>query len=344
MKKSSKRFTISTEAENRHGFRVKNEGIDFSEFASNPIMLWMHRRPKGESKEEILPLGFWEDIELRDGKWTAVPVFDDTDPFAVTIANKVENNTIRMASAGLKPKSGDNAWGIVDGEPWLLQSEAVEISIVDIGSNPEALAVALYDDNNQLITLSADYLQTILTPKSNTNMKVINLSADVLPVIGLAEGAKPEDVAAKITEIVTLAADQKNQLVTLAAEKTAAEAKVAEIQIKLDEQVNLATEAKVVALVDKGEADRKYTADQKPNLVKLAKLDFEGTKSLIDSMPSNPTAKSVVTLGTASATDELIKLSWDELDKSGKLIALKAADPEIFKAKFKEKFGTEYKG
>lgn len=341
MKKSSKRFTISTEAENRHGFQVKTAGIELAEFTENPIMLWMHRRPKGESRDEILPLGFWEDVELRDGRLTAVPVFDDTDNFAMTIYNKVENGTIRMASAGLKPKNGDEAWGLVDGMPWLLKSAAVEFSIVDIGSNPEALSVALYDDSNELITLSADFLQT-LTPKLNNNMKVINLSADVLPVIGLVDGAKPEDVLAKITEIVTLAADQKNQLVTLAADKTAAEAKAASLQIKLDEQVNLAQDAKAIALVDKGCEDRKYTADQVPNLLKLAKLDYEGTKSVIDSMPGNATAKSVMLSGQQAANEEYVKLSWDEMDKSGKLLALKASDLELFKAKFKEKFNKEY--
>jgi uncharacterized protein YrzB (UPF0473 family) len=341
MKKSSKRFTISTETGNKHGFRVDTAGIDLTEFATNPIMLWMHRRPKGESKTEILPLGYWEDIEIRDGKLTAVPVFDDEDDFALSIYKKVENGTIRMASAGLQPGN----WEERSGEVWLARSKAVEFSIVDIGSNPDAVAVHLYDDQNQLIELSAEMIQSIATPKIDANMKMINLSADfVLPVIGLAEGAKPEEVQSKISEIVQLAASQKEQLATLAAEKVQATEKVTKLQAKLEEQINLAKQEKVTALVDGAVTARKITADQKEHFVKLAAADFDAAKSVLDSMPAAPTAKSVVEKSAEDANAELIKLTWDELDKSGKLIQLKASDPESFKAKFKAKFGTEYKG
>ena len=91
MKKSSKRFPINTEVTNGNGFRVSTEGVDLSHFKLNPLLLWMHVRPKGKSKDEILPLGYWEDIQLKDGQITGVPVFDDEDEFAMKIYRKVEN-------------------------------------------------------------------------------------------------------------------------------------------------------------------------------------------------------------------------------------------------------------
>jgi len=33
--------------------------------------------------------------------------------------------------------------------------------------------------------------------------------------------------------------------------------------------------------------------------------------------------------------------TWDELDKAGLLVALKAEDPELYKEKYKERFGVE---
>ena len=33
--------------------------------------------------------------------------------------------------------------------------------------------------------------------------------------------------------------------------------------------------------------------------------------------------------------------SWDELDKAGKLVELKDAAPDLYKSKFKERFGIE---
>ena len=36
-------------------------------------------------------------------------------------------------------------------------------------------------------------------------------------------------------------------------------------------------------------------------------------------------------------------MSWDELDKAGKLSELRNADLTAFKAKYQEKFGLDYK-
>ena len=59
-------------------------------------------------------------------------------------------------------------------------------------------------------------------------------------------------------------------------------------------------------------------------------------------MPAN---KSVIEqLNLNNADNALLKLSYDELDKSNQLIKLKADNIEAFKEKYKAKFGTEYKG
>ncbi|MGV3588110.1 MAG: hypothetical protein ACO1OF_13980 [Adhaeribacter sp.] len=152
MLKSTKRFTLTSEAPNAYGFRVLTNGIDLSLFRSNPVMLWMHLRAASGHKNEVLPLGYWADIEINDGKITAVPVFDDKDAFAVSIYNKVENGTLRMASAGLMPLQ----WDEKASSKALTKSILKEASIVDIGANPDALAVALYDAQGKLINL-ADY-------------------------------------------------------------------------------------------------------------------------------------------------------------------------------------------
>src|SRR5690606_27483820 len=77
-------------------------------------------------------------------------VFDTGDPFALTIYNKVERGVLRMASAGLVPVE----WNKEALPPVLLKSRMREASIVDIGSNDDALAVALYNDNGDLCNLS----------------------------------------------------------------------------------------------------------------------------------------------------------------------------------------------
>ena len=329
MKKSSKRFTISTEAKNSHGFRVRTEGVDLTDFRKNPLLLWMHQRPKGERSDEILPLGYWADIEVKDGKITGVPMFDESDPFAMKIYNKVENGTIKMASAGLKP----GTFKTEGADKWLWNSSIQEGSLCDIGSNKEALGVALYNEENELVKL-ADFEQTFKT-KSNT-MKSLELPADaVLPLLKLNEGANAADAHEAILKLVTTSNNQAIEIVTLKQEKT-------DLKKELDDLKKADESTKITALVDKAVEDRKITADQKDSMIKLAESNYDSAKSYLESLTPAPTVASQTGKG-GDAAKELMKLSWQELDAQGKLIQLKEENFEGFKEKFKEEFKTEYK-
>jgi hypothetical protein len=331
MKKSTKRFTITSQRPNAHGFRVRTAGVELTDFLKNPILLWMHQRPEGKRADEILPLGYWEDVQVEGDKITGIPVFDDTDEFALKIANKVENGTIKMASAGLRPVEFKN----IDGEDWLERSALVEGTICDIGSNGDALAVALYNEDDQLVTL-ADVWQKDEHNKTQipNTMKTLQLTAGTLGLLKLAEGANEADAHAAILNLVTLSATQKQQLADLKAAKEAAENKLAD-------QVKLANEAKLVALVDQAVEDQKITADEKPFLLKMSLEDAEGLLKLKQPAPG---VNQIINTGAQANTDELMKLSYDELDANNKLIALRQKNLEGFKEKFKEKFGRDYTG
>lgn len=340
LKRSSKTFVISTETPTSKNFRVRVSGIDISEYPSNPLLLWMHQRPTKENDFKVLPLGNMEDVELKDGKLYGTPAFDTTDTFAVSISNKVENGTLRAVSAGLIPLD----WALdANGELWLEKSKLKEVSICDIGSDPSALAVKLYDENEELITLSEEYLSKVAQPNPSFTMKKIELSADMLPIIGLAEGATPDQVQEAIKGLVTLSSTQKTTIDTLTAEKATAETKVIELTKEKDNLVKLANDQKITALVQGAIDAKKITADLKDNFIKLANADFDGTKAVLDSMKSNPSVKTQVEEQKEKAGDEFLKLSWDEMDKNGQLIKLKADHPEIFFAKYKEKFGKDHK-
>lgn len=330
MKKSTKRFVISTEAENSLGFKVRTTGIDLADFNKNPLLLWMHQRPKGERADEILPLGYWDDIEIKNGEITGVPVFDDSDDFAMKIYNKVENGTIKMASAGLKPVQFLES---ADGK-WLEKSSLQEASLVDIGSNKEALAVALYNDDNELVKL-ADFNQTFNINKQK-DMKLIQLSAAaVLPLLKLKEDAGEAEAQVAIQNLVTLAETQKNEILTLKDEKK-------ELQDKIDLQEKEDKKTKAEELVNLAEQERKITKDEVPHYIKLAEADYETTKSILDAKKATPTVASQ--MGKGNSADELVKLSWKELEEKQKLVQLKESNLDAFKEKFKEEFGTEYKG
>lgn len=343
MKKSTKRFVISSSKVNSKGFAVDPKGIELADYEKNPLMLWMHQRPTGKSKDEVLPIGNWVDLMVDEkGNLTGVPAFDESDPFAMQLFHKVENGTLRMASAGLKPKR----WALINGVKTLVASSLAEISLVDIGSDPDALAVVLYNESDELINLGNDFFRSLnldTKPKS-IHMDLIQLKAsEILPLVKLGEGATEEEAVAKVTEILTLAQTQAAEIVTLKSEKTAVEVKLCEKEAELDILQKETRQKEIINLVDTAVSERRITADQKPHFVKLAAVDFDGTRALIESMPANPTVKSQVINLKEDEKAEAIKLGWDLLDKSGKLPELKKNDPETFNLLYKKKFGKDYK-
>lgn len=372
--KSTKRFIISDSRLNAQGFRMLTEGALLDDFEKNPLMLWNHQRPEGTDKNQILPIGHWEDIEVNGDEISGVPVFDDKDEFAMSIFHKVEGGHIRMCSAGAEPLETSEEESVLLPE----QSKATvtkwrlkEASIVDIGANPGALAVALYDANDNLIRLSDPLLKNLIP---NITMTKKTTTAKVAAAkVAAAEAAKAEKVALAAKKVaVQLAEEAKEEgeakLADNDGEAQLAEeepeedkdeiiakltAQVAELTEKLklaEEQVSLADtekeEAKVEQLANKAIALKKITLAQKPHIIKLAKADYNGTVEYLNGIRPQKSVKEIIELsdnGGDGKSDEIAKLSamsWDTLfNTKGAIITLKAQAPDVYKAKFKEKFG-----
>ena len=100
----------------------------------------------------------------------------------------------------------------------------------------------------------------------------------------------------------------------------------------------------IVAIIDKAIAERRITAEQKEAFMALMKTDRGNTEKLLASMKARPFRRIVDELRDETGSPaNLAGKSWDELDKAGKLSELRNADFETFKAKYKEKFGLDYK-
>lgn len=354
MPKSTKRFTISDSRLNSHKFRMLTSGADLTDFIANPIMYWMHTYPLGDSADELLPIGFWDDIKIEGDKITAIPNFDDSDAFAMKIYNKVEHGTLRACSAGAEPKPNGlsaNPADMLPGQtlPTFTQWWLREASICDRGSNAGAVALRI---NGKMVTLSDnnanDVIQS-LQKNLNENMKLTNLTAGAITAMLTAlkldaENATEAEVTAEVEKLVKLSATQVTEIAKLKAAHTAAETKATEFETKLAETVKLAHTAKITQMVNKAKTDRKITEAQVPKYIKLAESDFETTEELLNGMPTSPNITEALEKQTGETSElvELCKLSYTELDKAGKLAKLKALDETIFKEKFKANFGTEY--
>lgn len=100
----------------------------------------------------------------------------------------------------------------------------------------------------------------------------------------------------------------------------------------------------IAAVVDKAVAERRITTEQKDNFMALMKTDRENTEKLLASMKAQPSHRFVdVYRENGGTPTTLADMSWDELDKAGKLSELRNADLSAFKSKYKEKFGLDYK-
>ncbi len=146
MPKSKKRFILSDESLNSKGFFVRTAGIDLPDFKKNPLMYWMHG--EADKNPHALPIGHWTDIQINNNVLSAVPVFDDSDTFAMQIYSKVEHGTIKAASISVEPVELDPNkanWKIGQTKPTVLKSKVDEASIVDRPSNGNALTMRLSD-------------------------------------------------------------------------------------------------------------------------------------------------------------------------------------------------------
>jgi len=135
-------FVISTEAVDSYGTVFKVNGWDLKRYANNPVVGYNHR------------LGAWNDdpdnvigtseVFVEDDKLIGRVVFEsaDVNPKAEKIFQKIQTGTLRMASVGANPTRGhwgDEKLGEDTDVIYFDESELFEWSVVDIGSNAEAL-------------------------------------------------------------------------------------------------------------------------------------------------------------------------------------------------------------
>ncbi|MGM9783127.1 MAG: hypothetical protein ACI3ZV_06530 [Paludibacteraceae bacterium] len=244
-----KEVVISNSKLNSYGFRVLTEGIDTTQYARNPILLWMHNRPFRGTTDEVLPIGRMENLRIDGDNLIGTPIFDEKDEFAQRIAAKWDAGILKMASAGLEViELSDDPSMLVQGQrrSTVTKSKLTEVSIVDIGANDDALA--LYKDG-KTITLSAgdsqelDFMNINTNPKTKAQMKKIALQ------LGLPENATEQEIAVAIAQL------QKDASETVQLRKNAEQAAEKAIETAVDEAIKL----------------RKITADKKGHFVAIGK-------------------------------------------------------------------------
>lgn len=288
-----KEVVISNSKLNSYGFRVLTEGIDTTQYARNPILLWMHNRPFRGTTDEVLPIGRMENLRIDGDNLIGTPIFDEKDEFAQRIAAKWDAGILKMASAGLEViELSDDPSMLVQGQrrSTVTKSKLTEVSIVDIGANDDALA--LYKDG-KTITLSAgdsqelDFMNINTNPKTKAQMKKIALQ------LGLPENATEQEIAVAIAQL------QKDASETVQLRKNAEQAAEKAIETAVDEAIKL----------------RKITADKKDHFVAIGKkVGLESLNETLQLMQPAARPTDAIHQGNLN-TGEYTKLSDVPVDK-----------------------------
>lgn len=337
-------FVLMDESVVMNGFRSLMSGAKLTDFQKNPVMLFMHNRPimyEGiNTSEPLLTIGKWYDIRVQDGKLLAKPDFDDNDEFAQKIQKKVESGYYNAASIWIDPiAASDNDDLKLAGQegPTITEWGLFEASIVDIPNCRGALAIR--DETGELMQLAGNDVETrkkaiayLEKNFTNKNKKMENKLLNAK--LGLKSDADENEVMQHIDALLTL----REKTSTLTAENNELKEKIqtieqAAIVEKIDKLVNDALNEKKILQIDV----EKYK--------KLAAVDYETTKSILDGIKPAQSVKEQLAKHAQESTsaDEWTKLTWDEIDRKNKLAQLWEENPEMYKNKFKEKFGHEPK-
>ena len=100
----------------------------------------------------------------------------------------------------------------------------------------------------------------------------------------------------------------------------------------------------IAAIIDKAVAEGKITKEQVPAFTNMMKSDRTNTEALLATMKPQAALRATSFIAPDGAPQgSFANKSWDELDKAGQLDSLKTSDFALFCAKFREKFGVDYK-
>ncbi len=286
-------FVASTDAIDSYG-EIVAQNWDLKRFLANPVCLWSH-----QSYE--LPIGQAVRCEVVKGQLECTIRFasERANPRAEQVWQSVVEKTLRAVSVGFYPREirferhDDVDVCVLD------DNELREISVVSIPANPEALAKA---KTKALADYQAKQAKQDAPPAErggsstkehdmDKDQKIAALEAELASL--KTKNAEAEaDKAKLVAELVTVKSAQpillerdietetklkalESQVANLVADRDAkdAAAKAAEVARKAAEDALI--DAEVSALVGK-----KITAAEKPEQVKLRKLD----KALFDAL------------------------------------------------------------
>lgn len=307
----SKRIRITNNRLNSYGFRVLTEGVDVSQFERNPVLLYMHKRGN--------VIGYVKDVRVDNGEITGELLFDEATELSRQCKRQFEFGSLRMVSAGLdiKEMSEDKKF-LVQGQtrPTVTKSMLTEVSLVDIGANPDAIVLTRDGKEVRLGKDGECDLPIINNAIKQKEMDLKNLAVQ----LGLPETATEADVNEKLT--LMKSAEEENQ------------------QLRQENETLLA--ARIEGVVSKAVAEKRIGEDKRSHFVELGKkigaADLEATFAAM-----SPHVRLSQVLGHQGGVPTGNPAGYAKLsDVPGeKWAELKEQDPQEYRRLYKAEYGMD---
>lgn len=306
-------FIINTENVNSYGYRILTDGIDYTQYMRNPVVLFMHERDINAYKGSEV-IGHCTKLYKEGTTLIAEVEFDEQDEFAKKIAGKVERGYIRMASMFAEIQEvSTQPQHILEGQVYetVTACKLVEISIVDIGGNDNALKLSKDGKPFQLKKI-------VTNTSNNMDIKVIALA------LGMGENTKEEAVLSALHSLKT--------------DKEKAEAEV----VALKKTIREIHKSEATTLVDKAVQLGLIPEALKESQLKQFEADFDGQKAVLSKLVADKEAENTqqgkantvreVVLGAGAKPTGTADENFDYLQKynPAKLRQLRDEQPEEY--------------
>ncbi len=311
MKKGNK-VVISSESLNSYGTRVLTSGLDVEQFRRNPVLLYMHERGQ--------VIGVVKDLEVDGSEVTGELAFDEATELSQRCKKQWEFGSLKMVSVGIAiTETSDDPKNLVEGQtrPTVTKSKLLEVSLVDIGANDDA--IRLQKDGRWLELGnggSADLPLLNNNSINNQNKKEMDLEKLALE-LGLQKDASEEAVMGKLAELKSQGAEME----TLRKENGTLKA------------------ARIEAVVNAAIAAKKIGADKKEQFLELGKkIGADDLEKTFGAMSAQVKLSSMLNHAGGSGQTEWKKLS--DVPES-EVMELREKDVELYKKLYKAEYGME---
>ena len=304
---------------NSYGFIIPTSGISLSRFKKNPVMLNSHYA------NNYNVLGKWENVKKENGILSGDPIFDSEDENTANIEGKVNRGFINSCSMGVSFNREDLT--VVNNQLVLKKCELYEVSIVPVPSNANSIRLYAADTGELMkeneiqelcLSVTAAKPTSKKNQKSENNMKITLTS---VAAIALGFGA---------TELEHDAAEISAKIVSLNAEKKAAELSLSTIKTAQEAEKLTAIKAEVDLALKAG----KIAADKVDEFVNLGIANPTLLTSTLASIPAKASLAALVEGG--GTTEVKTPEDFQKLTHEAQL-AFKAEQPDEYKKLFTPK-------